>query len=596
MSSLHEVKVSALLDGNHHFKIPEYQRGYRWRPEEVAMLIPDISKSDDDKGYFLNVLILQKTKNSYDIYDIVDGQQRLTTLSILERICGTNNKTINGLLEPEESNRSESDKHFIDKAETIADEKITAKEDFKKKITAKEDFKKKLDNCRFFIYEIEGTKEDAAKVFERINTGKIPLSSAELLKADWVVSKEKDKIRQKIRAFRWQRIEELLQNDDFYFFICPNQERRRYQATRMDYVLELFFSKDKEKTDFKIEYEKNPIFLYNEIKNDFSFSTLEEYVFNFLYTYCYLTITVHNYTGYLLYMKNHKDEFTVFKSQYNAWKKRNEKDEINNVPALGVKDLQILAQELLSDNNKKIEDLTKDQDDPIIRQLLLLSMVIWYTEKNLPFDFVRYASTNGWDIEHIHARNQADYNYETVSKLFEAAKEHRFFEGWKKVEEFVEDNLPPYNTKNENKTKIEDFENGIPDMNSHYQNGLDYLANLINTVVNTRISKAESTNNITKNDKGYYNILPPPPDEDWINKIGNLVLLPASINRSIGNGPYPLKCEAVKEACETQREYIPFCVEEKYDIQNQNQVEWTVDRSNKYLKKLKKLFALEEEK
>ena len=571
-------KVSDLLNGDYQYNIPEYQRGYRWRPEEVAMLISDISESDDGNGYFLNVLILQKTKNSYDI---VDGQQRLTTLSILESICGTKNETINGLLE---SNRSKSDEHFIDKASKIAGEKITAKKDFKEK----------LDSSRFFVYEIEA-KEDAAKIFERINTGKIPLSSAELVKADWV-SKGEDRIRQKTRALRWQRIEELLQDDDFYYFICPNRERRRYQATRMDYVLELFFSKDKEKTDFKIEYEKNPIFLYNEIKNDFSFSTLEEYVFNFLYTYCYLTITVHNYTGYLLYMKNHKDEFTVFKSQYNAWKKRNEKEEINNVPALGVKDLQILAQELLSVENKKIEDLTKDQDDPIIRQLLLLSMVIWYTEENLPFDFVRYASTSGWDIEHIHARNQVDYDYKTVSVLFKTAKDYQFFEGWKEAENFVENNLTPYNTDSKNETKIEEFEKDIPNMNSHYQNGLDYLASLINAVINTRTKKAENSELFTKMDNGYYNILPPPSEEDWINKIGNLILLPASTNRGFGNWPYPLKCAYLKDACEKQSEYIPFCVEEKYDIQKQEQVEWTVDSSNKYLKKLKKLFALEEMK
>lgn len=591
MSSLNEVKVSALLDGNNLFEIPEYQRGYRWRPEEVLTLISDISESTDGNGYFLNVLILQKNKDSYDI---VDGQQRLTTLSILESICENNNKTITGLLK---NNRSASDKHFICMAEKAACKKLTNEKNFK-------DFKGKLDNCRFFIYEIDGTKEEAAKVFERINTGKIPLSSAELLKASWV-SEGKDRIKQKVRASRWQRVEELLQDDDFYFFICPNRERRRYQATRMDYVLELFFSINKEQSDYKkyfnTEYEKNPIFLYNKLTKDTApktdlFREIENFVFDFLYTYCYLNITVHNYTGYLLYTKNHKDEFTVFKSQYNAWKKWNEKDEINNVPALGVKDLQILAQELLSDNNKKIEALTKDQDDPIIRQLLLLSMVIWYTEKNLPFDFVRYASTKGWDIEHIHARNQENYDYKTVCNLFEAAKKHRFFDGCIEAAKFIEDNLVPYDTEKKNEKEIEDFEKDIPNMNSHYQNGLDYLANLINAVVNTRTKKTESSELFTKLDNGYYNILPPLPEEDWINKIGNLILLPASTNRGFGNWPYPLKCAYLKDACEKQSEYIPFCVEEKYDIQKQEQVEWTVDASNEYLKELKKLFALEEVK
>lgn len=578
MSSLNEVKVNDLLDGNHFFEIPEYQRGYRWRPEEVLTLISDISESTAGNGYFLNVLILQKNKDSYDI---VDGQQRLTTLSILESICGTDNKTIKGLLE---NNRSNSDKHFISMAKKTAD----------KKITDKEIFKKKLDTCRFFVYEIDGTKEDAAKVFERINTGKIPLSSAELLKASWV-SEEKGRIKQKVRASRWQRIEELLQDDDFYFFICPNREIRRYQATRTDYILELFFSINKEQSDYKkyfnTEYEKNPIFLYKElIKNTAPktalFKEIENFVFDFLYSYCYLNITVRNYTGYLLYKKDSDNEFKVI-SDLNALYRE------KTVP--GEKELQHLAQDIL--RKRKLEDLTKDQDDSIIHSLLLLSMIIRYTTKeNLPFDFVRFASTNGWDIEHIHARNQENYNYETVNNLFIAAKDYRFFDGWKETEKFIEDNLSPYNPKTDDKQKIENFEKGIPDMNSHYQNGLDYLANLINTVVNTRINKAESSDNITKNDNGYYNILPPPPDEDWINKIGNLVLLPASINRKIGNGPYPLKCEAIKEASEKQTEYIPFFVEGKYDYDTQQQVEWTVDASNAYLQELKELFVLGEEK
>lgn len=580
MSSLNEVKVSALLDGNNLFEIPEYQRGYRWRPEEVLTLISDISESTDGNGYFLNVLILQKNKDSYDI---VDGQQRLTTLSILESICEKNNKTINELLN---NSRSDSDKHFICMAGKAACKKL-------KKLTNEINFKGKLDNCRFFVYEIDGTKEEAAKVFERINTGKIPLSSAELLKASWV-SGEKDRIKQKVRASRWQRVEELLQDDDFYFFICPNRERRRYQATRMDYVLELFFSINKEQSDYKkyfnTEYEKNPIFLYNKLTKDPApksdlFKEIENFVFDFLYSYCYLNITVRNYTGYLLYKKDSDNEFKVI-SDLNALYRE------KSVP--GEKELQHLAQDIL--RKRKIEDLTKDQDDSIIHPLLLLSMVIRYTEKNLPFDFVRYASTNGWDIEHIHARNQENYNYKTVINLFIAAKNYRFFDGWKETEKFIKDNLSPYDPENENKHKIENFEKGIPDMKSHYQNGLDYLANLINTVVNTRINKAESSDNITKNDNGYYNILPPPPDEDWINKIGNLVLLPASINRKIGNGPYPLKCEAIKEASEKQTEYIPFFVEGKYDYDTQQQVEWTVDASNAYLQELKELFVLGEEK
>ena len=206
MSHLYEAYVKDLLiNSKWHYLIPEYQRGYRWRPEEVELLIDDISGYADEKEYFLNVLILQKNNEDETSYDIVDGQQRLTTLSILEKYCGVKSDSISDLLE---KGRRESDKYFIERAKAKAEEIIGKN---------KEPFKRKLGECRFFVYEIDGSKEDAAKVFERINTGKIPLSSAELLKAD-LVSAAMDRISQKIKASRWQRIEKLLQNDDFFFF------------------------------------------------------------------------------------------------------------------------------------------------------------------------------------------------------------------------------------------------------------------------------------------------------------------------------------------------------------------------------------------
>ena len=50
--------------------------------------------------------------------------------------------------------------------------------------------------------------------------------------------------------------------------------------------------------------------------------------------------------------------------------------------------------------------------------------------------------------------------------------------------------------------------------------------------------------------------------------------------------------QVIKDACETQSQYIPFCVEEKYD--RQCRVEWNIESRNEYIQHLKKLFALEE--
>ena len=85
--------VAELLDGNHHFYIPSYQRGYRWDEKQVEDLLKDISDfaSNSKKGDFYclqPVVVKSKTWEKNDGSDItgwevIDGQQRLTTLLLL---------------------------------------------------------------------------------------------------------------------------------------------------------------------------------------------------------------------------------------------------------------------------------------------------------------------------------------------------------------------------------------------------------------------------------------------------------------------------------------------------------------------------------
>lgn len=72
------------------FRVPEYQRSYKWGPEEIDHLLDDIQhahRTAKDKEYFLGSVVLQKYRRSsgkmtYTCYDVLDGQQRLTTLLI----------------------------------------------------------------------------------------------------------------------------------------------------------------------------------------------------------------------------------------------------------------------------------------------------------------------------------------------------------------------------------------------------------------------------------------------------------------------------------------------------------------------------------
>tara|TARA_R110002020_G_scaffold404266_2_gene614335 strand:- start:5455 stop:6786 length:1332 start_codon:yes stop_codon:yes gene_type:complete len=65
--------------------IPDYQRIYCWEEKNVYRLLEDIEKYVDKKTYHLGSIILHKTSNTENniVYDIVDGQQRLVTLSLL---------------------------------------------------------------------------------------------------------------------------------------------------------------------------------------------------------------------------------------------------------------------------------------------------------------------------------------------------------------------------------------------------------------------------------------------------------------------------------------------------------------------------------
>lgn len=63
------------------FTVPLYQREYSWSLDQVSDLFYDIFETDDD-GHFLGSLLLYKKENNSRM-EIVDGQQRMTTLFIL---------------------------------------------------------------------------------------------------------------------------------------------------------------------------------------------------------------------------------------------------------------------------------------------------------------------------------------------------------------------------------------------------------------------------------------------------------------------------------------------------------------------------------
>ena len=80
-----EVPLNKVFCGDYDFHIPEYQRPYAWQVEQAGQLLEDLVEAMDrggDEPYFLGSIVLVKSPNSARA-EVIDGQQRLTTLTIL---------------------------------------------------------------------------------------------------------------------------------------------------------------------------------------------------------------------------------------------------------------------------------------------------------------------------------------------------------------------------------------------------------------------------------------------------------------------------------------------------------------------------------
>ncbi|KNZ69317.1 hypothetical protein Tfer_2114 [Thermincola ferriacetica] len=80
-----KVQLKKLFGDEFFFSVPDYQRPYCWEIEHCEQLFDDIFESDRQNEYFLGTVILQEVEQvgTGKKYDVIDGQQRLTTLQLL---------------------------------------------------------------------------------------------------------------------------------------------------------------------------------------------------------------------------------------------------------------------------------------------------------------------------------------------------------------------------------------------------------------------------------------------------------------------------------------------------------------------------------
>ena len=237
------------------FVIKEYQRGYRWEPAQVVALLKDIyqfNTQNNTMKYCLQPLVVKKcelfseenrlsreleyetyaTGSENTVWELIDGQQRLTTLLLILAVCYASKKRL-----PYDivytNDRSRIDMHYINLA------KKTIREWFDRfgELLADDvchDVQQKIHSYVQFIWYQVTDIANANDIFTKLNMGKIPLTNAELFKALLLNSDNERGIK---IAVEWDMTEQSLHDNDFWYFISNSDAPAE---TRIDYLLRLF--------------------------------------------------------------------------------------------------------------------------------------------------------------------------------------------------------------------------------------------------------------------------------------------------------------------------------------------------------------------
>jgi hypothetical protein len=541
--------INDLLKSN--FFIPSYQRGYRWTEQQVTDLLNDINEfspkeipnSNEKTWYCLQpIVVKQKSENEWDV---IDGQQRLTTIFLVIHYMNemwkgkqknnefnlrfeTRDKSqefLKNILVEENSdkvvvNDENIDFHFISKAYSTIHNWVKSND--------------KLDTGNFeskFIYSSKviwyetSTNDDSIDIFTRINSGKIPLTNAELIKALFLNSSnfaksdsEKLRLKQLEIASEWDRIEYALQDDSFWYFINKNENNL---ATRIEFIFNLMSDKpsdDKYSTfhffneKFKTKSEKEINHNWQEIKK--YFQTLEEW---------YNDRELYHKIGYLIAIGTNiknilKEKIEKSKTEFSNW----------------------INQEIES-KFKKVNLEEVEYKGRYVREILLLhniqTMLNNENETNrFPFD--RYKKES-WDVEHIHA----------------IATE--------------------VNVKTEN--QVEWLKNNFIKIDNHQNKDL-----------NNRIESIKPSNTIDENE--FEDLV------DYVlgeedNSLRNLCLLDSGTNRSYKNDSFKEKRKKIIQR-EIEGTFIPICTKNvfmKYYSENVKDIEfWNENDRTSYFKEIQK--------
>lgn len=255
------------------FRIPDYQRAYVWGKDEISELIDDVnyaSEHNQDGQYFLGSMVLRKATGttdgvSFEEYELLDGQQRLTTLMLMlacirdrvtdEKLKGACREMLfqeenkwkkipgrNRIVYDIRDNVGNFIERYIkaDNGSRSADlpgiaasknlslanmaagmQTIHASFDDNSRFPTEGDFDRfvgYLLNNALFIYVSTENLDDAFRLFTILNDRGIPLSNSDILKAKNLGAVTKESERSKWAEY-WEEIEGEMGRDEFDRFL-----------------------------------------------------------------------------------------------------------------------------------------------------------------------------------------------------------------------------------------------------------------------------------------------------------------------------------------------------------------------------------------
>lgn len=301
-----KVKLMDIFSKEFWFLIPEYQRSYVWGTDNVMELIDDLKftyENKHDKEYFLGSLVLKKKENNeFHEYEVLDGQQRLTTFFIMMAV-------LRDLIEEPKYKKTLHEKIYQEKDELqgipersritykirdnigefiktyIVNEDGTDKEEELKKLKEENNisiahmantilllreeldkienlpnFVKYIFSKALFIYVSTSNTEDAFRMFTILNDRGIPLTSADILKSQNIGELTSEKDVQKY-AQLWEEIEAKYGDgfDRFLQFVRTILVKEKARANLLDEFSEKIYNfkkleRGKETFDLVDEY------------------------------------------------------------------------------------------------------------------------------------------------------------------------------------------------------------------------------------------------------------------------------------------------------------------------------------------------------